>query len=104
MSVGVYGFAVITNWDAFVICVEIVPLRASETNLVGPIPGSASESQVPHPRSVHFLCGGLNAGSVVGQVVSCIAGDTVSVTIKGLALIGDRDADIVGVKTQSVEH
>ncbi len=80
--------------DADFIAVEDPIVGALETDLFVPVPSGAS--------NVRNLLGWGQLTLSVVKVVSVVAAETVSTSVEGGALVGNRDADFVAVEDEVV--
>lgn len=78
------------NWHADVVGIEDPVAGAFQADLLIPIPAGTADIG-------NLLDGGENT-STLNEVVSHIAGETLSIGIEGVALIGNRHTDSIVVK------
>ena len=84
--------ALVRNCDAHFVSIESPALRAGETDLVVPVPGGAATVSGLGVVEVR------EETSAIDKVVSLEAGGTMSSFVVSLALIGNWDAHLIGVK------
>ena len=84
--------ALVRNCDAHFVSIESPALRAGETDLVVPVPGGAATVSGFGVVEIR------EEASTIDKVVSLEAGGTMSSFVVSLALIGNWDAHLIGVK------